>query len=126
MSPSSHTHKQTIPLSQLLARLDALLMVTKSCIGYTCIHPWSAIHPKGDVKTLKDALRDEFNGFYAHQQEKVRFDRCELGYILESEGPQAGGIFGVKHVELNGREEGGKGWWNVLGRVWTGGWAGEL
>jgi N-acetylglucosamine-6-sulfatase len=64
-------------------------MVTKSCKGHTCVDPWSVLHPNGDVKTLADALDAEFNGFYASAAEKVSFNKCELGYILESEGPQA-------------------------------------
>lgn len=70
-------------------------MVTKSCKGRTCIDPWSVIHPSGDVKTLSDALYKRFDGFYNSEEvrESVRFDRCELGYILESEGPQAAVVF---------------------------------
>jgi N-acetylglucosamine-6-sulfatase len=64
-------------------------MVTKSCKGITCISPWSVIHPAGNVRTLQDALDAKFDGFYeALAEEVVRFDRCELGYIVESEGPQ--------------------------------------
>lgn len=63
-------------------------MVTKSCKGATCVDPWSVLHPEGDVKTLGDALSHEFDKFYAHVSSRVSFDRCELGYILESEGPQ--------------------------------------
>ena len=64
-------------------------MVTKSCKGHSCVKPWSVLHPKGDVKTLADALHPNFDGFYASAADKVSFDKCELGYILESEGPQA-------------------------------------
>ena len=64
-------------------------MVTKSCVGHTCTDPWSVIHPKGDVITLKDALKGDFDAFYTSQAVKrVSFEKCELGYILESEGPQ--------------------------------------
>lgn len=83
-----------IPLSKVLPRLDALLMVTKSCRGYTCTDPWSVIHPKGDVRTLKDALNKEFDAFYISEMtKKVSFEKCELGYILESEGPQEAVVF---------------------------------
>ena len=63
-------------------------MVTKLCKGHTCVDPWSVIHLGGDVKTLADALHAEFDGFYVSVAESVSFDRCELGYIRESEGPQ--------------------------------------
>ncbi|KAE8450080.1 hypothetical protein EG329_006861 [Mollisiaceae sp. DMI_Dod_QoI] len=82
-----------LPLSKVLPRLDALLMVTKSCKGKTCVDPWSVIHPAGNVKTLADALNPRFDVFYTTIAESVRFDRCELGYILESEGPQRAAVF---------------------------------
>jgi N-acetylglucosamine-6-sulfatase len=69
-------------------------MVTKSCKGSTCTDPWSVIHPKGDVKTLKDALNKRFDAFYLSEvAKKVSFEKCELGYILESEGPQDAIVF---------------------------------
>ncbi|KAF4987640.1 hypothetical protein FGRMN_10255 [Fusarium graminum] len=74
---------------QVLNRLDALMLVLKSCKGNTCIEPWKTLHPKGDVINLKDALRKEFNGFY-EEQVKVWFDRCEAGYLIDAEGPQVG------------------------------------
>lgn len=65
------------------------MLVLKSCKGDTCIRPWKILHPHGDVTSLKDALRKEFDGFY-EEQVKVRFDRCEAGYLIEAEGPQVG------------------------------------
>lgn len=62
-------------------------MVLKSCRASTCTHPWKVLHPKGDVTNLKDALQPSFDNFYEVQQQRVRFDKCEKGYILESEGP---------------------------------------
>lgn len=52
------------------------------------------IHPKGDVKTLGDALRGRFDGFYKSlkEEKKVGFTKCELGYIRESEGVQELGV----------------------------------
>lgn len=83
-----------IPISKVLPRLDALLLVTKSCKAHTCVDPWSVIHPKGDVKTLGDALNVKFDGFYRSLKEerKVGFTKCELGYIKESEGVQELGV----------------------------------
>ncbi|PSR99254.1 alkaline-phosphatase-like protein [Coniella lustricola] len=78
----------TVQIRKLLHRLDTLLMILKSCRGKTCIEPWSVLHPQGDVLTLGDALRPEFDGFY-EAQTRVAFDRCEAGYIIEAEGPQA-------------------------------------
>lgn len=89
-----HSHK-TSPatllgtnLSVVIHRLDALMMVLKSCTGGTCIEPWKVLHPQGDVTSLSEALTVQFDAFY-EEQVKVSFDRCELGYIIDAEGPQA-------------------------------------
>jgi N-acetylglucosamine-6-sulfatase len=90
--PTSNTK---LNLSKLIPRLDALLMVTKSCKGRTCVEPWSVIHPDGDVKTLDDALSPRFDAFYTEElADRVKFTKCELGYILDSEGPQDAIVFG--------------------------------
>ncbi|KAH8766170.1 alkaline-phosphatase-like protein [Diaporthe sp. PMI_573] len=74
-------------ISLVISRLDALMMVLKSCKGGTCIEPWKVLHPRGDVHSLSDALQVRFDSFYRHQA-KVAYDRCELGYIIDAEGPQ--------------------------------------
>ncbi|KAI1055989.1 hypothetical protein LB506_009256 [Fusarium annulatum] len=74
---------------EVLNRLDALMLVLKSCKGNTCIEPWKILHPEGGVASLKDALQAKFNAFYK-EQVKVRFDRCEYGYLIDAEGPQVG------------------------------------
>lgn len=99
-SPSPKSPTLSLPWSTVVNRLDALLMVTKSCKGSTCVRPWSVIHPNGDVTTLKDALDPKFDSFYESQSKKsVRFDKCELGYIIESEGPQQAMVFGFDDIE---------------------------
>ncbi|KXJ88871.1 alkaline-phosphatase-like protein [Microdochium bolleyi] len=75
-------------VDKIAARLDALLLVLKSCKGEACVRPWLSLHPQGNVNSLSGALSPRFDGFYEEEQVKVRYDRCELGYILESEGPQ--------------------------------------
>ncbi|KAL4738346.1 alkaline-phosphatase-like protein [Aspergillus similis] len=74
-------------LSQVISRLDSILLVLKSCKGATCIKPWDVLHPGGHVKSLKDALNPLYNAFYTDQA-RVSFDHCEHGYIPEVEGPQ--------------------------------------
>ncbi|KAJ4357147.1 uncharacterized protein N0V89_001722 [Didymosphaeria variabile] len=80
------------PISKLQARLDALLLVLKTCKASSCTDPWSVIHPEGDVVNLEDALASKYDGFYA-KQPKVSFSKCELGQILSSEGPQTGNSY---------------------------------
>ena len=74
-------------LTQAINRLDALLMVLKSCQGVTCIHPWDVLQPVDAVSTLQDALNEKYDGFYSAQPH-VSFDWCDAGYIVEAEGPQ--------------------------------------
>ncbi|KAL2292397.1 hypothetical protein FJTKL_09373 [Diaporthe vaccinii] len=74
-------------VSLVVSRLDALMMVLKSCKGDICIEPWKVLHPRGDVHSLSDALQVRFDWFYRHQA-KVAYDRCEPGYVIDAEGPQ--------------------------------------
>ncbi len=80
-------------------------MVTKSCKGHTCVDPWSVIHPAGNVKTLADALNKRFDDFYASVSARISFEKCELGYILESEGPQKASVFQEGFGDWLGNEE---------------------
>jgi hypothetical protein len=77
-----------VPFANVIARLDALLLVLKSCKGNTCVRPWQALHRAGNVRNLQDALSSRFDSFYEEQQKKVSFDRCELGHLVDAEGPQ--------------------------------------
>ncbi|KAK5138261.1 hypothetical protein LTR08_003322 [Meristemomyces frigidus] len=74
-------------LKRLIARLDTLLVVLKTCKARECTHPWEVLHPAGDVRNLRDALHASFDEFYEVQQERVYFTQCEKAYIAESEGP---------------------------------------
>lgn len=76
------------PLTKVISRLDTLLFVLKACQGRICTEPWKNLHPDGSVQTLRDALSSEHDAVY-HSIPAVAFDRCENGYILDAEGPQA-------------------------------------
>ncbi|KAL1620837.1 hypothetical protein SLS56_009448 [Neofusicoccum ribis] len=75
------------PVQQLQPRLDALLMVLKSCKSDSCRLPWDSLHPNGTVSVLSDAMNPKYDTFYTRQP-KIEFSRCEFGYILDAEGPQ--------------------------------------
>ena len=85
----------------MIARLDALVMVLKSCKAKVCTQPWTTLHPEGDVKDLWDALHVQYDEFY-EEQRKVSFNRCEKGYILDAEGPQEALVYkgGVRWSEF--------------------------
>lgn len=69
------------------------MMVLKSCKASSCTDPWKVLHPQGDVTDLPSALSTGLDSFY-EEQPKVSFSKCELGYIIESEGPQIPFAFG--------------------------------
>jgi N-acetylglucosamine-6-sulfatase len=75
----------TTTIGTLLNRLDALLLVQKSCAGDDCRQPWEALHTAGDVQSLKDALATQYDDFYINLP-KVAWDQCDRGYIKEMEG----------------------------------------
>ena len=76
------------PINRLESRLDALLLVLKSCKDVTCIKPWLALHPSGNVDSLPDAMNSTYDQFYEQQQNRISFTSCEPGYIISAEGPQ--------------------------------------
>ncbi|SPO01686.1 probable arylsulfatase [Cephalotrichum gorgonifer] len=89
LSPSSSaTTLLGLPINKIVARLDSLLLVTKSCKGSTCTQPWGALHPQGNVLSLRDALSPRFDAFYEKHQVKVSYSHCELGYLESAEGAQ--------------------------------------
>jgi len=40
------------------------------------------------VQNLHDALAARYDSFYEIEQKRVSYDRCELGYLVDAEGPQ--------------------------------------
>ncbi|OQD78142.1 hypothetical protein PENDEC_c001G01799 [Penicillium decumbens] len=107
--PAKHTNYKIAnrELPQIIPRLDALMMVLKSCDGDACRYPWRQLHPAGKVNSLAEALAPGFDEFYA-KQPKVSFSACELGYIIASEGPQKFDVYG-------GGEKTKRGWgWETL------------
>jgi hypothetical protein len=75
--------------SDLFNRLDALLMVTKGCAADSCRDPWDSLFPGGQVYNLTDAMRADYDTFFASQP-KVSFPYgCIDYYIPDEEGPQS-------------------------------------
>lgn len=75
------------PEKQLFHRLDAVLLVAKSCTQDACRNPWGVLFPGGQVTSLKDAMREQYDSFFADQP-KVSFNSCPAGHDLSQEGPQ--------------------------------------
>lgn len=63
---------------RLIDRLNAILMVTKSCTRDSCRDPWSALQPPGAtarVASLTAALAPEHDSFYAALP-RMHFGSC--------------------------------------------------
>jgi hypothetical protein len=90
-----------VSMERLQHRLDALLLVTKTCKGKTCRRQWEALHPNGEVKTLANALDSKFDHFYK-KQNKVKWVQCDRGYRIENEMPIEYLAFG-DHTSVEGR-----------------------
>lgn len=97
------------PLARLITRLDALLLILKSCQGQSCVEPWRSFHAAGDVRTLEDAMQERYDGFYARvaAEARVEFRECAMGYLREVEGPEYGGLGGARELvaRVVGQEE---------------------
>ncbi|KAI9687426.1 MAG: hypothetical protein M1820_010439, partial [Bogoriella megaspora] len=78
------------PLYTVVTRLDALLMILKSCTADTCRWPWRVLHPAGNVHNLAEALKPQNDDYYTMEMKArgVNFSHCAWGYIIDAEGPQ--------------------------------------
>jgi N-acetylglucosamine-6-sulfatase len=125
MSPST----TEIAIPTLMTRLDALLVVLKTCRSRQCTHPWEVLHPPppssggsrlensvgegdgevhyfGDIQTLGEALDPKFDAYYASKG-RVRWERCEEAYVRESEGVEYKGPgMGLGQMDGGGEEAG--------------------
>ncbi|KAJ0359584.1 hypothetical protein COL154_008222 [Colletotrichum chrysophilum] len=70
--------------SEVVHRLDAVIMALKDCEGRRCSRPWSALHPDGDIVSLEQALDTKYDDFYKAQP-KMYFESCEAAFIKERE-----------------------------------------
>jgi hypothetical protein len=77
------------PYGKVVARLDALLLVLKTCKQDSCVDPWKSLHPAGNVKNLKDAMSSRYDHFYEMEMasKRVAFEGCALGQLLGQEVP---------------------------------------
>ncbi|KAL1623953.1 hypothetical protein SLS56_008078 [Neofusicoccum ribis] len=79
-------------VSRVHARLNALLLVTKSCAEDTCREPWTVLQPPASltngkvVTTLEEALDPAYDDFYAAFP-TVTIDECLNLQIPSNEAP---------------------------------------
>lgn len=78
--------------TRLVNRLNALLMVTKSCSEGTCRNPWSVLQPdnstssENQITNLLDAMSSEYDLFFAGFP-KVAFVECMTYQYVPNEEP---------------------------------------
>lgn len=75
----------TYSIATLQSRLDALILVLKTCKGAVCRDPWNELLPGSNVKSLTQAMNSQYDSYF-EQLPKVSYSMCEGGYILASEG----------------------------------------
>jgi len=85
--PESNTTIIGVTIPTLASRLDALLLVLKTCKGDTCRNPWKALQLDGKITSLVDALDPSYDNFFENELPRVSFSACEAGYIINSEMP---------------------------------------
>ena len=76
---------------RLLHRLDALVLVLKTCVGETCHQPYKALFPDiastgEEIYSLSQALDPRFDGYFEGLP-KVKYSKCVLGYQARLEKP---------------------------------------
>jgi hypothetical protein len=87
----------TYPLSSLQARLDAMILVLKTCKGKVCSDPWAEPLLGSGVAVLTQAMDAKYDAYF-EKLPKVSYSVCEAGYIAESEGPMWEGGIGMVDV----------------------------
>lgn len=86
------------PTWNVIWRLDALVLVLKTCTEDSCREPWKQLHPDGSVSNLMEALSTQYDDFYenTYSVAKVGWKQCFTGlgrrnsstlYLLENEQP---------------------------------------
>ncbi|KAL2783614.1 alkaline-phosphatase-like protein [Aspergillus keveii] len=88
---------------QVVSRLDAPLLVLKSCKGSECTLTWATLHPDGKVTTLLGALDPKYNAFYAAQPD-IGFAACEAGYLPQLKGRKRAMRISVLEIGVTGLE----------------------
>lgn len=76
-------------VKRMLTRLNAILLVTKSCTLGTCRDPWTVLQPPpaaSPVRSLKQALDPSHDDFYSDLPE-VKFGKCMMYQDVANEEP---------------------------------------
>jgi N-acetylglucosamine-6-sulfatase len=75
---------------RLIHRLDALLLVTKSCAQGSCRDPWMHLQPphtSSKIQNLPQAMNASFDTFFHSGLPCVQFNKCMDYQFVPNEGP---------------------------------------
>ncbi|KAK7034484.1 hypothetical protein VNI00_012331 [Paramarasmius palmivorus] len=73
-------------ITRLLDRLNALLIVLKTCVGVVCTDPWGEIFGSSSesVSTLEQALDEKYDAYFAGLQ-RFGYQGCRIGYFEDGQ-----------------------------------------
>lgn len=75
--------------ARLIDRLNAILLVTKSCAENTCRQPWALLQPgrrKDEILSLRQAMNTKYDRFFS-EFPRVAFKECMMYQDIENEKP---------------------------------------
>jgi hypothetical protein len=75
-------------------------LVLKTCKAESCRQPWRALHERGGIPSLPEALSKDHDEFYATLP-KVKYDHCNGYYDYANEAPHFGDIVDVNQTTLH-------------------------
>ena len=78
--PSTNDTYYGRPQAELINRLDAVLLVGKSCKQESCRNPWITLFPSGEVSDLAGAMKAKYDSFF-EDQPKVSFSSCKSCHL---------------------------------------------
>uniref|UniRef100_A0A0W0G3C0 Putative alkaline phosphatase-like protein n=1 Tax=Moniliophthora roreri TaxID=221103 RepID=A0A0W0G3C0_MONRR len=73
--------------SRLASRLDALLVVLKTCVGDMCRNPWGVIFSAGEANGLIESLVAQYDTYF-DSLPKFGYRLCQFGYFEEDAAGQ--------------------------------------
>ncbi len=91
-----------LPLSKVVARLDSLLFVLKSCQGQSCVHPWRALHPSGNVGSLREALSRASTTFTKFNRQGLPSPGASLATLSIRRAPSSNAMGSFSATESSG------------------------
>ncbi|EPQ30903.1 uncharacterized protein PFL1_01801 [Pseudozyma flocculosa PF-1] len=84
--PFAPLQSRTSSSHRVATRLDALLLNLKNCKGRACRELWTALFPRGEVQSLRQALKTEWDAYF-DAVPRLHYTNCTPGFRRENELP---------------------------------------